>query len=260
MNAEAQQRESVRPIASSISHASQVLGSSRESVLPPGEHPGETRFIYALVVGCSPNRYLTCRVWLLYSGTCDDFKASASCNDSRAYGIAVSACVGKTSCSITPSAFCSWTDSTGSNPRCPFANHDPCLGKSKHLAVQATGCKPLPKSPPPPPPPPPAPGTIAPLTAASGEVHTVYGAVSVAWSDTGGSGPASPVHMAISIPIGFDNTTVWIVGTSDTVTESGKPATAAEGVQFVEEAMRQGEPYSVWTVGSGRYTFSSHRQ
>ena len=196
---------------------------------------------------------------MVYSGTCDDFKASASCNDTRAYSIAVAACVGKTSCSITPSAFCSSTDSSDSDPRCPFANQDPCLGKSKHLAVQAIGCKPLPKPLPPPPPPPPAPETIPPLTAASGKVHTVYGAVSVAWNDTGGSGAASPVSMAISIPIGVDNTTVWIVGKSDTVTESGKLATSAEGVQFVREAMRQGEPYSVWAVGSGSYTFSSHR-
>jgi hypothetical protein len=196
---------------------------------------------------------------MLYSGTCDDFKASASCNDTRAYNIAVAACVGKTSCSITPSAFCSSTDSTDSDPRCPFANHDPCLGKSKHLAVQAIGCKPLPKPSPPPPPPPPVPGTIPPLTAASGKVHMVYGAVSVAWNDTGGSGAASPVNTAISIPIGVDKSTVWIVGRSDTVTESGKVAISAEGVQFVREAMRQGEPYSVWAVGSGSYTFSSHR-
>ncbi len=195
----------------------------------------------------------------LCSGTCGEFKASASCNDTRAYGIAVAACVGKTSCSITPSAFCSSTASTGSDPRCPFANHDPCLGKSKHLAVQAIGCKPLPQPPPPPPPPPPLPQNVPPLTAASGEVHTVHGAVSVAWNDTGGSGPESPVSMAISIPIGVDNTTVWIVGKSNTVTESGKPATSAEGVQFVREAIRQGEPYSVWAVGSGSYTFSSHR-
>ena len=50
MNAEAQQRESVRPIASSISHASQVLGPSQELALPLGECPGEARFSDALIV------------------------------------------------------------------------------------------------------------------------------------------------------------------------------------------------------------------
>ena len=127
--------------------------------------------------------------------------------------------------------------------------------------MQAVGCEPLPKplGLPPPPPPPPAPSTVAPLTSASGKVHTVHGAVSVAWNDTGGSGPASPVKLSISIPIGASNTTVWIVGKSHTVTESGHPAGDVEGVEFLKDEIRRGEAYSVWLVSSGSFTFSSHR-
>ena len=54
---------------------------------------------------------------------------------------------------------------------------------------------------------------------------------------------------------------VWIVGKSSTVTESDKPAASAEGVRLLRDGvMRRGEAYSVWAVGSGTYSFASHRQ
>ena len=192
---------------------------------------------------------ITFASWGTPTGTCSSgFTAASSCNDTRAFDIAVAACVGKPSCTIAPSAFC-----TGKAPpsACPFAGKDPCLGKSKSLAVSASGCEAAPPPPPPPPPPP-----IPALTAASGTVGTAHGVVNVSWTDGGSSGP---VTLEVTIPIGATNTSVWLVGEAETVTESGKPAAAAEGVRLLREATRHGDAYSVWAVGSGSYSFSSHR-
>jgi hypothetical protein len=60
-----------------------------------------------------------------------------------------------------------------------------------------------------------------------------------------------------TLPIGAANVSVWVVGKSASVTESGKPAAVAEGVRLLREATRSGEAYSVWAVASGSYSFVS---
>ena len=247
---------------------------------------------------CSADRmlHITCKsgtikgiefaAWGTPTGTCaTGFKAAASCNDTRAYAVAVKACVGKSECSIAPTAFadgctltkdgsgktlvgcptvpcppcglpalpCRTPAAEGCCPLCPFAGQDPCLGQSKSLAVKAFGCEPATPPPPPPPPPPPS---IGALTAASGAVNYVHGPVLVSWRDAG----TGAVSLNVTLPIGAVNVSVWVVGKSASVTESGKPAATAEGVRFRREATRRGEAYSVWEVASGSYAFSSHRE
>ena len=221
--------------------------------------------------------------WGTPSGTCaTGFKASPSCNDTRAYAVAVKACVGKSACTIAPTAFdctltqdgsgktlvgcpmvpcpscglpalpCRTPAAKGCCPLCPFAGNDPCLGKSKSLAVKAFGCEPMTPPPPPPPSPPPSMGA---LTAASGAVNSVHGPVLVSWRDTG----TGTVSLNVTLPISATNVSVYVVGKSTSVTEGGTPAAAAEGVRFLREATRSGETYSIWQVASGSYAFSSHR-
>ena len=198
--------------------------------------------------------------WGTPTGTCGaGFRYASSCNDTRAYSVAVAACVGKKSCSITPSAFCSSAPraSSSTDPRCPFAGEDPCKGQPKKLAVMATGCTPANPAPPPPPPPPAPPTrTIPPLVSVRGAVRTLHGVVNVSWAD---GGTRAPVFLNVSVPVGARNTSVWVVGKAATVTESGMPVAGAQGVRLLREATRRGEVYSVWVIGSGSYTFSSHR-
>ena len=87
-------------------------------------------------------------------------------------------------------------------------------------------------------------------------MKTLHGALSVSWTDYGN---AAPVVLNVTIPIGAARTSVWLVGKAATATESGKPAAAAAGVQLLRETTRHGAPYSVWEVGSGSYSFASHR-
>ena len=100
---------------------------------------------------------------------------------------------------------------------------------------------------------------VAPLTSAGGTVGTRYGVVKVSWHDSLADNNI-PIELNISVPIGAGkNTTVWLVGRSSSVTESGVPASQAVGVRFLSEVTRRGEAYSVWAVSSGTYFFSSHR-
>ena len=251
-----------------------IRGQSFEPPPPPPAPPAPTTPCLGGIVGecgssptgkCTPDRDLkiTCKPgsgkitgivfasWGTPTGTCSGGFAASSCNDTRAYGVAVAACVGKTACAITPSAFCSAEAST-LDPACPFnGEKDPCLGKTKHLAVKASGCDAM--APPPPPPSPPA-AKIPPLTAASGSVNTKHGVVNVSWVDDG----SSPVTLDVSVPIGTV-AEVWLIGKASAVAESGKPAREAEGVSLLREAPHRGEDYSVWRVDSGSYAFSSHR-
>lgn len=251
-----------QPSAPCLGGAATECGSS-----PTGACTASRQLCITCKAGTGTITGITFASWGTPTGTCAaGFQYAPACNDTRTYAIAAAACLGKTACCITPSAFCPHQPRLNgagpgvraptSDPRCPFAGKDPCLGKSKRLAVKAVGCEPAAPPPPPPPPPSPPPHTIAPLTAVRGSVKTLHGALSVSWLD---AGTTAPVVLNVTIPIGAAHTSVWLVGKAATATESGKPAAAAAGVQLLRETTRHGAPYSVWEVGSGSYSFASHR-
>jgi alpha-L-rhamnosidase len=88
------------------------------------------------------------------------------------------------------------------------------------------------------------------ITEANGELRTIHGLITSAWSAANGN-----FTLTTTIPT---NTTAEIyvpAKEAATVTESGRPASAAEGVTY----LRMEDGAAVFSVGSGRYQFVSNR-
>ncbi len=87
------------------------------------------------------------------------------------------------------------------------------------------------------------------LTKANGSYHSIRGLIRSAWEITPGG-----FDLAVEIPANT-TATVCVPATGPAkVTESGKPATEAEGVTF----LRVENGYAMFKVGSGRYRFLSN--
>ena len=86
------------------------------------------------------------------------------------------------------------------------------------------------------------------LTQASGSIRSIRGRISSSWKLTGGD-----FALDVTIPVN-STATVYIPATDEkSVTESGKPATTAEGVKFV----RVENGAAVFEIGSGTYKFEA---
>ncbi|NLN17833.1 MAG: family 78 glycoside hydrolase catalytic domain [Firmicutes bacterium] len=82
----------------------------------------------------------------------------------------------------------------------------------------------------------------------SAEHHTMYGTIVSSWKKQG-----DDFTLRIRIPVNT-TATVWIPSTNpDSVLESGRPATEAEGVRFLHTE----DGYCLYAVGSGEYFFSA---
>jgi alpha-L-rhamnosidase len=84
------------------------------------------------------------------------------------------------------------------------------------------------------------------LTSASATFRSIRGPVASAWKLKDGA-----LTLEVTIPANATATVYVPAAEADSVTESGKPAAKAEGVQFLRA--EQGE--AVFEVGSGSYTF-----
>ncbi len=85
------------------------------------------------------------------------------------------------------------------------------------------------------------------LTSGSGQLETVYGPLSSAWTSSAGD-----LKLKVTVPV---NTVAEVHVPTDTrwaVTESGRPANGAEAVRF----LRMDGGAAVFEVGSGSYTFA----
>jgi alpha-L-rhamnosidase len=94
------------------------------------------------------------------------------------------------------------------------------------------------------------PAVVGDLTWATGEYRSVRGRVASAWKIAGGR-----LHLDVTIPVGSTATVYMPATSADAVTEGGKPAGEATGVEFV----RMVDGAAVYRVESGSYRFSSGR-